>query len=76
MKGKELGSQDAFPSINGGSPHVQEGGLTKREHFAGLAMQGLLSTDYTGDSETYHRWITTSAVALADALLEELAKGS
>ena len=41
-------------------------GLTKREHFAGLAMQGLLAHDgISTDNETW-------AVQFADALLEAL----
>tara|TARA_R110000787_G_scaffold224230_2_gene332438 strand:- start:22 stop:249 length:228 start_codon:yes stop_codon:yes gene_type:complete len=41
-------------------------GLTKREHFAGLAMQGLLS--HYGDSEIHY----LAAVEYADALLKAL----
>ena len=40
-------------------------GLTKREHFAGLAMQGLLAHYGTVVNET-------CAVGFADALLKEL----
>lgn len=40
-------------------------GLDKREHFAGLAMQGMLASDYRGD-------IAIMAVKFADALLAEL----
>mgnify|MGYP006095675513 CR=1 FL=1 len=41
-------------------------GLTKREHFAGLAMQGLMS-----DEAGYLRWsdLAKDCVAVADALL-------
>jgi hypothetical protein len=42
-------------------------GLTKREYFAGLAMQGMLASDYRGD-------INIMAVKFADALLAELRK--
>lgn len=51
-------------------------GLTKREHFAAMAMKGLLSSDdssicfYKSDSSAQH--IAESAVAYADALLAEL----
>ena len=45
-------------------------GLTKREHFAGLAMQGLLSTAKSTPSNKY----ATEAVNMADALLEALEK--
>tara|TARA_R110002096_G_scaffold434060_2_gene654608 strand:+ start:530 stop:733 length:204 start_codon:yes stop_codon:yes gene_type:complete len=41
-------------------------GLTKREHFAGLAMQGLLA--HYGDS--YNHYL--AAVEFADALLKAL----
>ena len=41
-------------------------GLTKREHFAGLAMQGLLS--HYGDSYIHY----LAAVEFADALLKAL----
>ena len=43
-------------------------GLTKREHFAGLAMQGLLAHYGNANAES----CAPCAVALADALLKEL----
>ena len=43
------------------------GGLTKREYFAGLAMQGLLSKFGSGDIT-----VAKDAVIYADALLAEL----
>jgi len=44
-------------------------GLTKREHFAGLAMKGLISTSrYTSEQ------VTEQAVKYADELLQELDK--
>lgn len=56
-----------------GSQYVSHGGLTKREHLAGLAMQAIISnTDglgYYGDKE-----VAENAVAYADALLKELEK--
>jgi hypothetical protein len=48
-------------------------GLTKREYFAAMAMQGWISCQhegFTGDSEGYARM----AIKAADALLEELSK--
>ena len=44
-------------------------GLTKREHFAGLAMQGLMS-----DEDEYLQWsdLAKDSVAVADALLKAL----
>jgi hypothetical protein len=45
-------------------------GLTKREHFAGLAMQGLLAgSSGLGDGEC-----ALNAIHYADALLKELEK--
>ena len=55
-------------------------GLTKREHFAGLAMQALLSNPIMGDSDLWEapqEWVkqmTESGVEMADALLKELDK--
>ena len=46
-------------------------GLTKREHFAGLVMQGILSSEAVGD--TFEGFASVS-VKLADALLAELDK--
>lgn len=46
------------------------GGLTKREWFAGLAMQGLLAS-----GEIDVGTVTSWAVGYADALIAELAKG-
>jgi hypothetical protein len=55
---------------------VKFGGLTKREHFAGLAMQGLLascSNDPITDEKVLKQ-LPISAVQFADALLTELEK--
>ena len=46
-----------------------DGGLTKREYFAGLAMQGILSAD---DCNNVTVEIARGAVMMADALLAEL----
>lgn len=44
-------------------------GLTKREYFAGLAMQGLLANSkYDAD---YH-WVCDRAIKYADELLNQL----
>ena len=61
------------------------GGLTKREYFAGLAMQGLghamvhdgvysLNARNIGEDTNDAKWIATSAVRYADALLDALNK--
>jgi len=49
-------------------------GLTKREHFAALAMQGLLSSDLKAEASPAHT--AQAAAAFADALLAELEKTS
>lgn len=50
--------------------HSEYGGLTKREYFAAMAMQGLLAQN------GYDRFdsLAIDAVQQADALLEELEK--
>jgi len=47
-------------------------GLTKREYFAGLAMQGLLATTHKYGPN--YSSISIDAVKFADALLAELEK--
>lgn len=66
--------QPAFPFVE---PHPNGcqtyGGLTKREQFAAMAMQGFLSRRPSElvTPENTARW----SLAFADALLAELAKG-
>jgi hypothetical protein len=45
-------------------------GLTKREYFAAMALQGLLATNSTTTIEYY----AIDAVRIADALIDELNK--
>lgn len=50
-------------------------GLTKREHFAGLAMQGLLACNATYDGKTIARSeLAEDALGFADALISALNK--
>jgi hypothetical protein len=60
----------AFPADN--KTHT-DGGLTKREYFAAMAMQGLIANCYygTGIAVDTH---TNEAVVLADALITSLNK--
>jgi hypothetical protein len=53
---------------------MEQTGLTKREYFAGLAMQGLLSPigSTKFEHEFQHEYLAMDAVASADALLAEL----
>lgn len=48
----------------------QSVGLSKREYFAGLAMQGMMSNEYRGTMEQFAK----RAAQAADALLAELSK--
>jgi hypothetical protein len=57
------GNHDAFPCV--------QQGLTKREYFAAMAMQGMLACDeIEGDATTVARY----SLQMADALIEELNK--
>jgi hypothetical protein len=47
-------------------------GLTKREHFAGLALQGILANPDVDWAESAFEDIANDAVAYADALIEAL----
>jgi len=69
---RQVGDNDFRPAtpkeINEGIYLSQLSGLTKREHFAGLAMQGLMIHKATQITED----IVMMAVRTADALIEEL----
>jgi len=63
-KAKSNGERGLFPDLDGG-------GLTKREWFAGMAMQGLLgNADLYVDIESK----VPEAIAFADAILKKLAE--
>jgi len=53
-----------------GGVDIDYHGLTKREYFAGLAMQGMLSQGWNSEVQS----CAAIAVMLADALLKELDK--
>lgn len=84
MTPQELGRQCAQPFVlpNERGPDGEgicrgyhEMGLTKREHFAGLAMQGLLSGPDEGLAQAHIiPQVARLSVQYADALLAELAK--
>ena len=60
---------DAYGDIVTASEHDKDYmGLTKREHFAGLAMQGLLSHNGNKDADV----CASYAIEYADALLKAL----
>lgn len=60
---KEEYSNHAFPNKYGAA------GLTKREYFAAMALQGILIQDNYREE-----FYAETAVKLADALIEELEK--
>jgi hypothetical protein len=57
----------AFPLISD-EGYIIDGGLTKREYFAVMALQGLLSNNNN------YVYSVISAVKFADDLIEELSK--
>ncbi len=60
---------DVVKSALSRSALSQSNGLTKREYFAAMALQGLLVKNYN-----YEAYSVISAVEYADALIEELNK--
>lgn len=62
---------DAVYPSNYDDNFAPEYGLTKREYFAAMAMQALVSVHSANTSPGY---LVKEAVSAADALLEELAK--
>lgn len=69
-KAQQMGEEEAFP-VPADAEHY---GLTKREYFAAMAMQGLLShrTVPTGNEVEYFRKVASQAAVAADGLLEAL----
>jgi hypothetical protein len=69
----ENGRQNVYPITieDNGNPSVTHLGLTKREYFAGLAMQAYVS-NYFGGSEGDIEYCVKKSVKTADALLAEL----
>jgi hypothetical protein len=64
------GEQGAFPKRADGAPQT---GLSKREYFAGLAMQAMASKENYDIDYDFIRTARKS-IKLADALLKELEK--
>jgi predicted HTH domain antitoxin len=65
MTVKELGAQSTMPLL------TNQSGLTKREYFAAMAMQGIVSSL---NGQIMLEKVSKFAIMQADALLEELAK--
>lgn len=71
MENKKTSANDSsFPVI--AENYIIDGGLTKREYFAAIALQGALANKFA--HERTIEMITESAVKLANALIEELNK--
>ena len=76
------GNSTAFPLIRTRKKYTEKGleymatrsagGLTKREYFAAMAMQGMQSENPTTGLD--HETLALCAVAQADALIEALNK--
>jgi hypothetical protein len=69
----ENGKKPAFYNPNSYSMQGDDGiGLTKREYFSGLAMQGMMANQNltSTENDTIAKW----SVEIADALLAELEK--
>lgn len=70
----KLGDEQAFPAAwPSAAPHF---GLTKREYYAGLAMQGMLSNPslIDGGGSALLDWIGECATEMADTLIQHLEK--
>jgi hypothetical protein len=68
-------NRPAFPNID----HMGDGpvGLTKREYFAGMAMQGILSNSGLNPAKrggAAREWLAETSCKVADALITELSK--
>jgi hypothetical protein len=77
---KITGSEPAMPNLKDGWGHGDESrpGLSIRQHFASLAMQGLMAHNYNGGhtetilSTTAMEKIAYQSVVMADLLIEKL----
>lgn len=77
-------NEPAFPTVNYEGPGdgygtcimTVTGGLTKRQYFAGLAMQGIVMSGLNCEMETRfsEESVAQAAVEYADALIIELEK--
>tara|TARA_R100000951_G_scaffold109264_1_gene106156 strand:+ start:238 stop:483 length:246 start_codon:yes stop_codon:yes gene_type:complete len=70
---KENGAEQAF-AHSGGTDYPCQDGLTKREYFAGLAMQGLCANPSEDFAVCDFNDIAGLAIRYADALLDALAE--
>lgn len=66
-------NKPAFPLPSDFNSQIQTG-MTMREHYAGLAMQGLINQEQPDFTNGSVFDVAESAVAYADALIAELSK--
>jgi hypothetical protein len=68
--------ENGYKAINSVDINTRYEGLTKREYFAGLAMQGLLANESLTDLNTfpYESGTAKLSVVMADELLKALDK--
>jgi hypothetical protein len=64
-------SDPAFPIVRSSKSEDVWSGLTKREYFAAMCLQGLLST-LTIERDAHSKILAETAVLHADALIKEL----
>jgi hypothetical protein len=78
VNGRDEGARDHFMRLyyekHGCHPVDPIPGLTIREHFAGMMMQGLLANAGVSSKDDYEQCLAKVAIHYADALLAELAK--
>lgn len=72
LNADQIGQQAAFSCPTGSDGGVYHHGLTKREYFAAVAVQGLLANP--GFNDKTAQQIATWSVEQSDMLLEELTK--
>ena len=67
-------NQPAMPITYKTEYQCQDIGVTKREHFAAMAMQGILSNGMMIDSsdKDTQQFMAQASVRMADSLLKEL----
>lgn len=77
---KITGNENVYPSQYKGKDKFDwdeikfKDGLTIRQHFAAMAMQGYCGGEFTGQSGQSHEELAEWCVKMADALIKELNK--
>lgn len=67
----------AYPHMKIGNDVIVRDGLTKREYFASMAMQGIEASNFISNEQDplKEHEVVKRAVRMADALIEQLNKG-